>query len=228
MRHKLSEYIDGSIPSDAKAEIEEHLKTCAVCSDALKELKRTIEHIKTIEQVEPPAWMSQKTMAKVRAETERRRRGLSLLPLRVKLPVQIFAVLFLAVIAFYVYRNIQPTPDLSEAPPREAPSSVIAKHGLGKTDRSSPRPEKAPQAQEYRALDMKLEYEKPAPPTPRERPAAPAPAKQPPQAANEAVLDEGAAKPQAAAPAAIKEQAAPSAGLETQAGAKGKAITPLE
>ncbi|HXY55310.1 MAG TPA: DUF2275 domain-containing protein [Nitrospirota bacterium] len=226
MRHKLSEYIDGSIPSAAKAEIEEHLKTCAACSDALRELERTIEHIKTVEQVEPPAWMTQKTMAKVRAETERRRRGFLFFPVRAKLPIQIFAVLFLTVIAFYIYRNIQPTPNLSEAPTREAPSSVIAKDELGKTDRSSPRSEKAPQTQKYKALDMKLEYEKPAPPIPREQPAAPA--QQPPQAANEDVLGKGAAKPQAAAPPPIQERAAPSAGPEPQAGAKSKTISPLE
>ena len=230
MRHRLSEYLDGSVSSDEKAEIEEHLKTCSLCSDALRELKKTIEHIKAVEQVEPPAWMTQKTMAKVHAEIERKPGVFHRLffPPRVKLPVQVFAVLFLAVIAFYIYRNIQPTSNLSEAPTREAPSSVIAKGDRGNTDRSSPRSEKVPQSEEYRALDMKQEYEKPAPPVPREPPAAPTPARQPAQATKEAALDKRTVEPHAVAPATMQEQAARSAGPAPQAEAKSKVMAPLE
>jgi hypothetical protein len=184
IRHKLSEYLDGSVTAEGKAEIDEHLKTCAVCSDALRELRKAVEHIKTVEEVEPPAWMTQKTMAKVRAEAERKQGFFHRLffPLHVKLPIQAVAVLFLAVTVFYIYRNIQPTPNLSEAPiqeftaEKEAPPSVIAKDKLGKADDSSLRSKKVPQSPEYKALDMKLEYEKPAPPVPREQAAAPAPA----------------------------------------------------
>ena len=65
IRHKLSEYIDGSVTAEEKSYIEEHLKTCSACSDALHELQKTVEHIKTVEEVEPPAWMTQKIMANV-------------------------------------------------------------------------------------------------------------------------------------------------------------------
>jgi hypothetical protein len=185
VRHKLSEYIDGSVTAEEEAEMEEHLKTCTVCSDALRELKKTVEHIKTVKEVEPPAWMTQKTMAKVRADAEKKKKGMFqrlFFPLQVKLPIQAVAVLFLAVTVFYIYRNIQPAPNLSEAPiqeftaEKEAPPSVIAKDKLGKADDSSLRPKKVPQSPEHKTLDMKLEYEKPAPPVPQERAAAPAPA----------------------------------------------------
>jgi predicted integral membrane protein DUF2275/putative zinc finger protein len=184
IRHKLSEFIDGSITPGEKAEIEEHLQTCTVCIDALRELKKTVEYIKAVDEVEPPAWMTQKTMAKVRVEAEQKHGFFHrlFLPLHVKLPIQAVAVLFLAATVFYIYRNIQPTPDLSEAPiqeftaEKEAPPSVITKDKLGKADDSSLRSKKVPQSPEHKALDMKLEYEKPSPPVPQEQAAASAPA----------------------------------------------------
>ncbi len=46
IRHKLSEYIDGSASDTEKAEIEKHVRDCPACSDALRELRKTVEHIK--------------------------------------------------------------------------------------------------------------------------------------------------------------------------------------
>ncbi len=110
IRHKLSEYLDGSVTAEEKSSIEEHLKTCSACSDALHELQKTVEHIKSVEEVEPPAWMTQKIMANVRAAEEERKGLFRRLfhPLSVKLPIQAVAVLFLAVTAFYIYQNMSP------------------------------------------------------------------------------------------------------------------------
>jgi len=217
VRHQLSEYIDGSVTAEEKREIEEHLRTCPACGDALRELKKTIEHIKTAEEVEPPAWMTQQTMAKIRA-TAKKRQGffhLLSLPLHVKLPIQAVAILFLAVTVFYIYRNIQPTAKYEETPteqfstgekatipgpesPEQKPS-VTAKGELGKAKDFSLRSQKVPQTPEYKSLDMRQEYESPQAPVP-----APAkPAEQPPQAARESALDKRAASPQTAAPAMV-------------------------
>ncbi|HSQ77418.1 MAG TPA: zf-HC2 domain-containing protein, partial [Nitrospirota bacterium] len=73
IRHKLSEYIDGTVSAAEKAEIETHLKACEKCSDALRELQKTIEHVRQINEIEPPAWMTQKIMAKVRVEAEQQK-----------------------------------------------------------------------------------------------------------------------------------------------------------
>jgi hypothetical protein len=184
IRHKLSEYIDGSITAEEKAAIEAHLKTCPACSDALRELQKTVEHIRSIEEVEPPVWMTQKIMAKVRSGAKEKK-GLFqkfFFPLSVKLPIQAVAVLFLTVTAFYIYRNIQPTPMPSEAPVQEfaAPSPAPAlrdKREEPKITKDASAPaKKVPQAPEYKALDMKLEYEKPAPPAALGKAAESAPA----------------------------------------------------
>jgi hypothetical protein len=176
-RHKLSEYLDGSVTAKEKDEIEAHLKTCQQCSNALQELQKTVEHLKSIEEVEPPAWMTQKIMVKVRAGAEEKKKSLFqrfFFPLSVKLPLQAVAVLFLTMTAFYIYRNIQPTLIPSEAPVqefavrKEAPPpapTLRDKHEAQKITKDALVPAmKAPQAPGCKALDIKQEYEKPAPP----------------------------------------------------------------
>ena len=200
--------MDGTVSTDERSMIEEHLKTCEKCSDALRELQKTVEHIKTVEEIDPSAWMTQKIMAKVRVEAEQRKSIYQRLysAFVVKLPVKAVAVVFLAAIAFYMYRDIRPQ-KLYEAPipeaavKKEVPPSGIANSGLNPSREPMPRANQVPQKPEYKALDMKPEYEKPAPPAPLERFAAPTPApaltpKQAAPAARSAVTaDETSAAP---------------------------------
>jgi hypothetical protein len=162
--------------------------------------------------------MTQKIMANVRAEAEEKK-GLFqrfLFPLSVKLPIQTVAVLFLAVTAFYIYRNIQPVP--SEAPMQEhaATKDIPQAAAPSKEQTISPeqpgRSKKAPQSPEYKSLDMKYEYEKPAPPVPMDKigesgPAPVKPAEQPLLAKREEAAGKRTAEPQAGAPSAMQEQA---------------------
>jgi hypothetical protein len=249
IRHKLSEYIDGSVTAEEKADIEKHLQTCIVCRDALRELKKTVEYIKTVEEVEPPTWMTQKTMAKVRAKVEQKQGFFHrlFLPLHVKLPIQAVAALFLAIAAFYVYRNIQPTAKFEEIPTEqfspekkaavpapkslEPSASTNAKGELSKAKDSSLRSKQVPQTPEYRALDMRQEYGSPPSPVLEGKAAAPAPvpakpAEQLAQAKKEAALDKRVAVPQAAAPVMIQKQAEPAAGASQQAESKHGSVAP--
>jgi hypothetical protein len=220
IRHRLSEYIDGSITAQEKTELEEHLRTCAACSDALRELQKTIEHIKTIEEIEPPAWMTQKIMATVRAAAEEKKSLFQRLfyPLKVKLPIQAIAVLFLAVTGFYIYQNIQLAERASEAPSQEfaakklVPPTDTAQDKIAKAERPALRSKQVPQTPAYKSLDMKLEYEKPAPPAPLDKAEAPtsAPAKaaeEPAFAKKELAAGKVASVPQAGAPRMMKEEA---------------------
>ncbi len=249
IRHKLSEYIDGSVTAEEKAEIEEHLKRCTVCSDALRELKKTVEHIKALEEVEPPTWMMQKTMAKVRAGAEQKHGFFDrlFLPLHVKLPIQAVAALFLAIAAFYIYQNVQPTAKFEEIPTRQfsvqkkavvpAPKSLemspanSAKGEISKEKDSSLRTKQVPQTPEYRALDMRQEYESPPAPVLEGKAAAPAqaPAKlteQPEPARESKLLERRTAAPQTPAPAMMQAQAESGAGASQQAGSKHESVAP--
>ena len=234
IRHKLSEYIDGTVSAAEKAEIERHLKTCEKCSDALIELKKTIEHIKTIEEIEPPSWMTQKIMAKVRVEAELRKSIYERLysAFVVNLPVKAVAVVFLTAIAFYMYRDIRPQ-KLSEAPRQEsavkkeaAPAPATGSGQLATRNYAQPL-KRLPQSPEYKALDMKPEYEKPAPPALADKVAAvppPAkPAEQPMLATKDSAMGKGAVAPQAGAAVMAEEQAVSTA---PQASAKLKSAAP--
>lgn len=177
----LSEYIDGAVLPENRAAIEEHLKTCEKCSEALKELRQTVAHIRSVEEIDPPAWMTQKIMAKVRVEAEKKswfRRFF--FPLHIKLPLEAIGVLFIAVIALFFYQNRGPSLKVStqqlteQMPARERPSDIIAKNEKATSAGPSRRSKDLPQSPEYKALDMKLWYEKPAPPALQDQ-AAPAP-----------------------------------------------------
>jgi hypothetical protein len=215
IRHRLSEYLDRSVTAEEAAAIEAHLKTCQPCRDALHELQTTMEHIKNIEEIEPPAWMTQKIMTTVRAEAERKKSTFRRLfyPLTIKLPIQAIAVLFLVVAGFYIYQDIQTRERSPEAPVREfaaakqAPQADTERDTLAKADRPAPRSKQAQQTPAYKSLDMKQEYETPSPPVPvgkAAEPAAARPAGQPLLTDNEAVSDK-----HLAAPFLSQEQIAP-------------------
>src|SRR3990170_8027302 len=118
IRDKLSEYLDNAVTGKEKAELEEHLTSCTKCSDALAELRKTIQHVKEIEEVNPPVWMTQKIMARVRAEAAEKKGIFRRLffPLHIKLPIEAVAVAFLTVTAFYIYQSIQPQMKMAQAP----------------------------------------------------------------------------------------------------------------
>jgi len=224
IRHKLSEYIDDAVSPQDRAAIDGHLKTCTTCSDALAELRKTIEQVKQIEEVEAPAWMTQKIMANVRAEAEEKKGLFRRLfyPLAVKLPIQAVAVLFLTVTVFYIYSSMHPADKYTEAPmgrltKQEAPSEMQDSAKRKAAEDPAEREKKVEQGPGYRSLDMKYEYEKPAPPRPVEAPAAaaPVPAKraEPPMTdKGEGSLEKRDIAAKAGAPSLLEEQAAPEAG----------------
>ena len=175
IRHMLSEYIDGAVKPKQKAVIESHLKSCAECRNALAELNKTIEYIKKVEEVDSPAWMTQKIMAKVRAEAQQKRSVFHRLfyPLAIKLPIQAVAVLFLAVTVFYIYQNVNPTEKYAEAPAfieakKEPPAAGTSMNEQKMKRDSSLTAKQAPQKPGYKSLDMKYMYEKPGAPSPVE------------------------------------------------------------
>lgn len=158
IRHMLSEYIDGAVTPGEKAAIEEHLASCPECSVAREELQKAVQHLRNLEDVEAPPWLSQKIMATVREEAEQKSGLLRTLffPLRIKLPLQAVAVLFLAVTALYVSQSIQPTMRIAEGPAEEM---------TGRLERPATE---QPRSREHKALDMKYAYEPVPPPVPQE------------------------------------------------------------
>ncbi len=170
IQEKLSAYIEDIILSDEKTLIEEHLKSCQRCRESLADLRKTIEHIKNIEEVEPPSWLTQKTMTRVKAEAETKKGIFQRLfyPLYIKIPVGAIATIAIAVTTIYIFKAIQLELKLAKAPSEiieRKESPVIARGEAPSSEGISARGEK--QSQKPGAVSSELTKDKiPSPSAP--------------------------------------------------------------
>jgi hypothetical protein len=161
IRQKLSAYLDGAVTPEERVNIEEHLKSCRICSVALVELKKTVSHVRGLEELEPPAWMAQKIMARVKLEAEGKMGFFRRLffPLHIKLPIEAIAMVLVTVTGYLLFRTVQPEMQLAKPPAREeyyktmpevpttsVPSKFQTKiEGSGKAKNEKPLPLKPPE-----------------------------------------------------------------------------------
>jgi hypothetical protein len=119
IREKLSAYLEGVLLPEEKKLMGDHLASCEACAEALRELKRTGELVGRLEEVEPPPWLKQRIMARVREGSEEKKGIMERLfyPLRIKIPVQVFATLTVAVLVLYVYKGMEPEMKVTPVPP---------------------------------------------------------------------------------------------------------------
>jgi hypothetical protein len=124
IENNLSLYLDDSLSDADKQAVEEHLKSCPRCTKALVQLSKTHTLVNNLAEVEPPAWFKQKIMAKVREKAEKKSFVQKLFyPLRIKIPVQILATVFIAVLAVYIYRAGEE--QMKEVVPSSAPAPFM-------------------------------------------------------------------------------------------------------
>jgi hypothetical protein len=119
VRQRLSAYLDGEVTDEEKVLIEEHLGSCPACASEVKELTKTIGHVKDIGEVEPPPWMARQIMTRVREEAGLKRGILRRLffPLHIKLPIEAVALVLVTMSAYLVYRTEELQVRLGETPP---------------------------------------------------------------------------------------------------------------
>jgi hypothetical protein len=122
------------------------------------------------------------------------------------------AVVFLSLTAFYIYQNIDPSQKFAEAPPAR-----VAKNETGRANVPSPRLKQVPQAPGYKALDMKPEYEKPAPPVPLQKTAP---------ATEGMTREKRLASPQASSTDMMRDQGGPAKDFAAKKEAKAAAPSP--
>lgn len=182
IREMLSAYLDGEVTPGERSLIEEHLKTCPECGDVLRELRRTVEHIRELGEETPPPWLTRRVMARIQEESAREK-GLKrrFLPLRRRLPLQAAALVFLSVTVYMVYRTVSPEMKIAVPPVaemREGPATRTTPPAPPSRDKELSRtvPEaKLPEKETGAPLSPK--GRSPAPP-PRHEPAAVLPDKQ--------------------------------------------------
>lgn len=118
VREKLNDYIEGIVVGEEKTHFDEHFKSCEECRKALASLEKTVGLLRNLDEKEPPPWMTQKVMSRVRSETKPGEGLLRKLfyPLYVKLPIEAFGIILIAVSAFYIFKTMQPEIKLAQAP----------------------------------------------------------------------------------------------------------------
>jgi hypothetical protein len=123
-QERLSAYLEGVVSPEERKLVEEHLNSCPQCRTAFVDRKRAAELIRDLEEVEPPAWLTSKIMSRVRAENESKRGVLRKLfyPLHIKVPIEAFATVLIAVIAVYVFKAVEPEMKRAQLP---VPSAQI-------------------------------------------------------------------------------------------------------
>jgi hypothetical protein len=126
VQEMLSPYIEGIISPEEGKLIDEHLSACSKCKEALYDLKKTLEYVQNLEDVEPPEWLTQTVMTRIRSETEPRKGILQKLfyPLYIKLPIEAVAVVLIAVTALYIFKTIQPEIKPAKSPPEETTARI--------------------------------------------------------------------------------------------------------
>lgn len=107
---RLPAYLENLLPPEEKKGIEGHLASCPSCSRASAALKKVEGIVQDLTEVEPPRFFEQKIMSRVREEAAQQQGILRKLfyPLYIKVPIQAFATLLVAVIAFSIYRTVEP------------------------------------------------------------------------------------------------------------------------
>ncbi len=110
IREKLSDYIEGLVSPDEKRFIDEHLMSCEMCSESLSDLRKTVNYVENLEEIEPPSWLTERIMTKVRSEFQPKKGMLKKLfyPLHIKLPIEAIAALLVVVISIYMLKAFFP------------------------------------------------------------------------------------------------------------------------
>jgi len=119
IRRKLSDSSGGPVSPADRALIDEHLRNCGDCTEYVAEIEKTIRILRDLEEVEPPAGLTGKVMEKIRLGAQPRKDWIEKLffPLHIKLPLEAFATVLIALAVAYVFRSIQPELQLAKAPP---------------------------------------------------------------------------------------------------------------
>jgi len=106
----LSDYIDNSLNTDMKKRIEEHLRTCAVCSEELASLKSCLKRVSHLKEVDVPEDFLKKVHERIE-QVSRSKKILRALfvPPRVKVPLELAVVLTAVVIVIFLFNLMSPS-----------------------------------------------------------------------------------------------------------------------
>jgi putative zinc finger protein len=179
-REQLSALLDAALTVAERSALETHLATCADCRRELEHLRGTVTLLGRLGPVHAPAGFVDRVMTQAYRPSRTRRLLDGLFrPLRVKLPLEVAAVLLVGISALYVYER---TPEVRQLARQQAPEPSVS------ATPSVTGEVTAPESDATRAKVTPLEQEPAREETPPAAPAvappagAPAPGSTPPEA----------------------------------------------
>jgi hypothetical protein len=141
IKELLNAYIDNLLSEKEMGTVQAHIASCPSCKRELDELTKAVNLVRGLDRVVPPPWFSEQVIKNIKKE-EKGQGVLSRLffPLYIKLPVQAFATIVIAVLAIYIYRATGPEmkPLMQPQPVLKESKAAIAKGASDKYARSMP------------------------------------------------------------------------------------------
>jgi len=109
IKELFSEYIDGVLDSDTKAQLEEHVLQCTGCRQALEELKALVGELRAVEPVNAPGDFLDRLHERIEPRFSFGKIIKTLfVPMRIKIPVQLVTATATAVLVFSIINLQQP------------------------------------------------------------------------------------------------------------------------
>jgi len=71
-RQQLGDFLEGELAPEARQKVERHLSDCATCSDELEGLRGVRALLRGIPAVEPPPYLADRVVARLREQAEQR------------------------------------------------------------------------------------------------------------------------------------------------------------
>ena len=149
---RLPAFLEGDVSGLEAEELRKHFDSCDPCRKVCRDLEKSGYLLRNLTEVEPPPWFTQKIMARIEEEAEKKKSWLEKLffPLHIKIPIEAVASLLIAFLAWQVYQAGEPERAAFQAPLGSLPV-ITEKYSLqetGKTPAVKPGTGKAPQKKE--------------------------------------------------------------------------------
>jgi hypothetical protein len=104
VRKNFQEYLEGTLESARKKKLEDHIKGCSSCKKELESLKTYFNSMGSIEPIRAPDGF----LRSVRQRIEEAKKPARIIPIRIKVPLELAGAVAAIVIAVIVFRNIIP------------------------------------------------------------------------------------------------------------------------
>jgi hypothetical protein len=131
----LQEYLEGTLESAKKKKLEEHIKGCISCKKELESLNEYFTTMESIESISAP----EEFLKSVRKRIEEAQKPKKIVPIRIKVPLELAGAVAAIVIAVIIFRNMLPV-DLKTKRELQTPPRVVTSRA-----HEVPREHEAPQ-----------------------------------------------------------------------------------